>query len=171
REMVDDAALRLASFAVRPQDRVAMVFPSGPEAIVMFLAAASVATACPMNSAYKEAEFRFYLEDTGARFLLAPAGDGADARRALPEGSTVIEADIDDSGRLRLESKGPHPALPRERGMEIEGCETKDSEEIALVLQTSGRTSRPTRLPLRHSNLTESVATISLTYRICPELV
>ncbi|TMD67375.1 MAG: AMP-dependent synthetase, partial [Chloroflexi bacterium] len=107
REMVDDASLRLASFGVRPQDRVAMVFPNGPEAIVMFLAAASVATACPMNSAYKEAEFRFFLEDTGARFLLAPAGDGAGARRALPEGSTVIEADIDDAGELRLEIGGP----------------------------------------------------------------
>src|SRR5438105_3101104 len=138
REMVDAASLRLASFGVRPNDRLAMVFPNGPEAIVMFLAAASVATACPMNSVYKEAEFRFFLEDTGARFLLAPAGDGADARRALPEGSTVIEADIDDAGELRLAIGDPHPTLPRTRGSEIEGGgkegrEPKDAEAIALV--------------------------------------
>ena len=37
REMVHDASLRLASCGVRPSDRVAMVFPNGPEAIVLFL--------------------------------------------------------------------------------------------------------------------------------------
>jgi len=167
REMVHDASLRLVSCGVRPSDRVAMVFPNGPEAIVLFLATARVATACPLNSAYKEAEFRFFLEDTGARFLLVPPGDGADARRALPEGSTVIEADIDDAGRLGLESKGPHPTLPRKRGREIELARSPDA--TALVLHTSGTTSRPKRVPLRHRNLTASVANIVEHYRLGPE--
>src|SRR6202022_906792 len=125
-----------------------------------FLAVASIATACPLNAAYKEAEFRFYLEDTGARFLLAPPGDGADARRALPMGATAIEAEIDDAGKLRLEITGPHPTLPRERGREVEnlpargretraGRETDDGERIALVLNTGGRTSGPKRCPFR----------------------
>src|SRR2546428_11928071 len=106
RQMVDEAALRLASFGVRREDRVAIVFPNGPEAIVLFLAAARVATACPLNPAYKEAEFRFYLEDTGARFLLAPRENGTDARKALSAGSTGIEGKIDDAGRLPLEGNG-----------------------------------------------------------------
>ena len=89
RQMVDEAALRLASFGVRREDRVAIIFPNGPEAIVLFLAAARVGTACPLNPAYKEAEFRFYLEDTGARFLLAPRENGTDARKALSAESTV----------------------------------------------------------------------------------
>jgi acyl-CoA synthetase (AMP-forming)/AMP-acid ligase II len=168
REMVHDASLRLASFGVRPDDRVAMVFPNGPEAIVLFLAIANIATACPLNSAYKEAEFRFYLEDTGARFLLAPPGDGADARRALPKGAIVIEAEISDAGRLTVEtSEGPHPTLPRQRGRETERArETQDGDAIALVLHTSGTTSRPKRVPLRHRNLTASVANIVDHYRL-----
>src|SRR5690348_10250922 len=147
REMVHEASIRLASFGVEPPDRVAMVFPNGPEAIVLFLAAADVATACPLNAAYKEAEFRFYLEDTGARFLLLPAGDGAEARRAMPDGSTVIEGDIDHAGRLSMERSPvtPSPTLPT-RGREM-NVGTPDS--VALVLHTSGTTSRPKRVPLR----------------------
>ncbi len=161
RQMVDEAALRLASFGVRREDRVAIVFPNGPEAIVLFLAAARVGTACPLNPAYKEAEFRFYLEDTGARFLLAPRENGTDARKALSAGSTVIEGEIDDAGRLSLESNGSRS--------EIRSIAPPEPDDIALVLHTSGTTSRPKRVPLRHRNLTASVANIVESYRLGPE--
>src|SRR6266567_3349191 len=161
RQMVDEAALRLASFGVRREDRVAIVFPNGPEAIVLFLAAARVGTACPLNPAYKEAEFRFYLEDTGARFLLAPRENGTDARKALSAESTVIEGEIDDAGRLSLESNGSRS--------EIRSIAPPEPDDIALVLHTSGTTSRPKRVPLRHRNLTASVANIVESYRLGPE--
>ncbi|TMD67374.1 MAG: AMP-dependent synthetase, partial [Chloroflexi bacterium] len=45
----------------------------------------------------------------------------------------------------------------------------KDSEAIALVLHTSGTTSRPKRVPLRHRNLTASVANIVEHYRLGSE--
>jgi len=161
RQMVDEAALRLASFGVRREDRVAIIFPNGPEAIVLFLAAARVGTACPLNPAYKEAEFRFYLEDTGARFLLAPRENGTDARKALSAGSTVIEGEIDDAGRLSLESNGSRS--------EMRSIAPPEPDDIALVLHTSGTTSRPKRVPLRHRNLTASVANIVESYRLGPE--
>ena len=161
RQMVDEAALRLASFGVRREDRVAIIFPNGPEAIVLFLAAARVGTACPLNPAYKETEFRFYLEDTGARFLLAPRENGTDARKALSAGSTVIEGEIDDAGRLSLESNGSRS--------EIRSIAPPEPDDIALVLHTSGTTSRPKRVPLRHRNLTASVANIVESYRLGPE--
>src|SRR5438034_1192300 len=161
RQMVDEAALRLASFGVRREDRVAIIFPNGPEAIVLFLAAARVGTACPLNPAYKEAEFRFYLEDTGARFLLAPRENGTEARTALSAGSTVIEGEIDDAGRLSLESNGSRS--------EIRSIAPPEPDDIALVLHTSGTTSRPKRVPLRHRNLTASVANIIESYRLGPE--
>ena len=40
RAAVEDAASRLAGLGVRRGDRVALAFPNGPEAIVLFLAAA-----------------------------------------------------------------------------------------------------------------------------------
>src|SRR5260370_19923756 len=87
--------------------RVGIVFPNGPEAILLFLAASMVATACPLNPAYKEDEFRFYLEDVGARFLVVAAGEAEAAQRALPPGAKDNEARIDRSRRLPVGGDGP----------------------------------------------------------------
>jgi len=156
RQLVTEGAEALASLGVGAHDRVAMALPNGAEAIVLFLAAAFGATACPLNPAYKEDEFRFYLEDTQARVLLLPPGQGAEARRALPRGTTVIEAEIDAGGRLHLESQQPRlgarPVLPSR------------PEDVALVLHTSGTTGRPKRVALRHRHLAASVSNITTHY-------
>ena len=161
RELTDEAARSLASHGVGINDRVAVVYPNGPEAILLFLAASMVATACPLNPAYKEDEFRFYLEDVGARFLLVPQGEAEAARRAIPAGAKVIEADIDANGRLEMngEGQGPRPA----------SLDLSSAADIALVLHTSGTTSRPKRVPLRNDNLAASVANIVATYALSPE--
>ncbi len=106
RELTEEVALALVSSGVRPGDRVAMVFPNGPEAILLFLAASLVGVSCPLNPAYKEEEFRFYLEDTGARFLLVPPGEAPAARLAMPSGGAVIEVALDAAGRLELSNQG-----------------------------------------------------------------
>src|SRR6202011_3801681 len=95
REQVSLAADRLAPPGLGRDGRIAIVFPNGGEAIVLFVAAATVGTAAPLNAAYKEDEFRFYLEDTGARALIVPPGEAEAARRALPDGVALIEAHLD----------------------------------------------------------------------------
>ena len=157
-ELVAETAKGLSAFGVRPGDRVAMAFPNGPEAIIVFLAVASVATACPLNPAYTEAEFRFYLEDIGARFLILPPNEVPNARTALQPGATLIEAALDHDGRLRLGSSASasHDAV---------GHGPSD-DDVALVLHTSGTTSRPKRVPLRHRHLTASVANIVASYQL-----
>ena len=43
RELTDEAGLALASYGIGKGDRVALVLPNGPDAIVLFLAASTVA--------------------------------------------------------------------------------------------------------------------------------
>lgn len=161
RSLVSEAADYLTAIGVGREDRVAMVYPNGPEAVILFLAASAAGIACPLNFAYKEDEFRFYMEDTGARALLVPPGGGEEARRALPAGAAVVEAALGSDGRLLLES-----AAPRKAGRSSAG---PDPDDIALVLHTSGTTSRPKRVPLRHRNLAASVEHVAATYRLGPE--
>jgi len=161
RELADEAAQALASHGIGRGERVAMVFPNGPEAILLFLAASMVGTACPLNAAYKEDEFRFYLEDVGARFLLVPPGDGEAARRAMPAGGMVIEANLDGDGRLQLNVAGP--------GKPLDSLDLSAAGDVGLVLHTSGTTSRPKKVPLLNENLTASVANIIATYELGPE--
>jgi len=160
RGLTNEAAVNLASCGVTAGDRIAMVFPNGPEAILFFLASSMVATACPLNPAYKEEEFRFYLEDIGARFLLVPPGQAADARRALPPGAKVIESRLDREGRLQMDRLG--------NSHRVDSLDASGPDDIALVLHTSGTTSRPKRVPLRNHNLTASVANIIQSYELGP---
>ena len=102
RAQVHATAEALAAAGVKRGERVGIALPNGVPNVVTFLAAAMAGTAAPLNPAYKEEEFRFYLEDTNARFLLLPP-DGADAARAAAGDKVpVITVDLDDSGSVRL---------------------------------------------------------------------
>jgi acyl-CoA synthetase (AMP-forming)/AMP-acid ligase II len=155
REQVSMAADGLCGLGLGRGDRVALVFPNSPEAIVLFLAAATVGTAAPLNSAYKEDEFRFYLQDTGARALVVPPGQAEAARRAASGDVALVEARIDADGRVRLESQSPSASR---------SASAPGGDDIALVLHTSGTTSRPKLVPLRQRNLSASARNIATTY-------
>ncbi|MEO8745157.1 MAG: acyl--CoA ligase [Candidatus Dormiibacterota bacterium] len=161
REQVSAAADGLARLGLGSGDRIALVLPNSAEAIVLFLAASTVGTAAPLNAAYKEDEFRFYLEDIDARALVVPPSQGETARRSRPSGATLVEASFDEHGRLVLESTEPRGASHSTTG--------PSGDDVALVLHTSGTTSRPKLVPLRQRNLAFSAENIARTYGLSPD--
>ncbi len=161
RDQVGQVADTLASLGVERGDRVALVLPNGAEAFIGFLGASMAATAAPLNPNYTEEEFRFYFADTGARAVLVPPGGAEAARRALPDDALLLEARLEPGGTLALESTAPR------RAGAVATEPTPD--DVALVLHTSGTTSRPKLVPLRHSNLVASVDNIIRTYALGPE--
>ena len=161
REQVNSCADALARAGVGRGDRVALVFPNGVESIVLFLAAATAGSAAPLNPAYKESEFRFYLEDTEAKALVVPPGGAEAARRAMPDGVALIEASVGEDGRLTLETQSKTD--PRR------SASAAGPDDEALVLHTSGTTSRPKQVPLRQRNLAYSAQNIARTYALTPD--
>lgn len=159
REQVSLTAERLSRLGLQRADRLALVYPNGVEAVVLFLAAAAVATAAPLNPAYKEEEFRFYLEDIDARALLVPPGGAEAARAAIPPGVSLLEAHFDGHGQLVLAGDGVAAGG---------GASAPQGDDVALVLHTSGTTSRPKQVPLRHRHLAASIENIAATYRLAP---
>lgn len=156
--LVDDLATSLRKFGMRKGDRIAMALPNGLETVASFLAASTVGTAAPLNPAYTRDEFKFYLEDTGARALIVPLGAAEEARAAALESNiALIESSVDDSGRVRFSGDGLKATdAPNEAA----------TEEIALILHTSGTTSRPKRVPLSHANLLTSARNVANTYSL-----
>jgi acyl-CoA synthetase (AMP-forming)/AMP-acid ligase II len=155
RRQVEAVAEALAASGVGRGDRVGMALPNGLPTIVSFLAASMAGTAAPLNPAYKEDEFRFYLEDTNARILLLPR-DGADvARRAAGDRVPVLTVDMDASGTVSLSGATPgRPFAP------------PTVDDVALILHTSGSTGRPKRVPLTHANLSISAQNVARSYAL-----
>jgi len=150
----------LAAYGIRRGDRVAIVLPQGPEAIVTILGAGVAATAAPLNPSFTEDEFRFYFDDVSARALVVPAHGAEAARAAWPAERPLIEAALDPSGGLRLTS-----ATPSQAG---QTATQPSPDDIALILHSSGTTGRPKRVPIRHRNLLASAHNIVRTYALVP---
>jgi acyl-CoA synthetase (AMP-forming)/AMP-acid ligase II len=157
RDQIEALAADLAAFGIGRGDRVGMALPNGLPTIICFFAASMVGTAAPLNPAYKEDEFRFYLEDTSARVLLLPPNGADEARRAAADRVQVLSVDMDAGGTVHLSgSNTPHARsfAPPSVG------------DAALILHTSGSTGRPKRVPLSHANLSISARNVGRTYRL-----
>ena len=63
KRQIDDSVHRLRAFGIRRNDRVALLLPNGPEAVVAHIAVASCASSAPLNPAYRATELRSYLRD------------------------------------------------------------------------------------------------------------
>ncbi len=159
RHHVGRVADALASLGVGRGDRVAIVLGNGPEAVVAILGAAAAAAAAPLNPAYTEDEFRFYLQDVSARALIVPRGGGEAVRRAWPPASPLVEIAIEAGGKLRIETSPPVSARRT--------AESPGPDDVALLLHSSGTTGRPKRAALRHRNLVSSARNTVATYGLC----
>ncbi|MBI2171397.1 MAG: AMP-binding protein [Chloroflexi bacterium] len=162
KQQVQRLAAELRAMGIRPGDRVATVLPNGPECIVAFLAAATAGTAAPLNPAYKADEFQFYLEDTKPRIIITPPEGAETALSVAAPGVLRIVATLDGQGSVAFQWAGKNGKTPGEGS--IPGY-----EDVALVLHTSGTTSRPKRVPLRHHNIVTSVGNIVHSYNLTPD--
>ncbi len=144
------ASLRGAG--VGAQDRVAIVLPNGPEMAAAFITVAQSATTAPLNPAYKEDEFAFYLEDLKAKAIIVEAGYTGPARAAADRfGLTVLELTATEpAGMFTLATDVTGTAPDTVPG----------PDDVALILHTSGTTSRPKIVPLLQSNVAASAINI-----------
>ena len=159
---VSACAAQLAGAGLGPSDAVAIVLPNGPEMATAFLGVGSVAVAAPLNPAYTQDEFAFYMDDLAAKALVVQAGADTPARAAAAKlGVRVIElAPGEAAGSFTLTENGTAlpAAEPRLNG----------PEDVALVLHTSGTTSRPKIVPLTARNITASAQSIAATLALTP---
>jgi len=141
----------LRAFGVNRNDRVAVVLPNGPEMAVAFVAVACGATCAPLNPSYKAEEFDFYLSDLNARALIVASGMSSPAREIARKRNISI---IELTPTVGAEA-GIFELSGDTQGFANMGCFAQ-RDDTALVLHTSGTTSRPKMVPLTQANLCSS---------------
>ena len=160
-DRIETLAGRLAAAGVRRGDRVALALPNGPDIVQLLLAITLLgAAAAPLNPAYTDAEFTFFLQDIAPRkFLISASHPAAAATAAAATGTELLTVQAAADGSPGLFSAGTpvEPAPSFERG---------GPDDVAVVLHTSGTTSRPKQVPLRQRNLMASTRTIAAHYRL-----
>jgi acyl-CoA synthetase (AMP-forming)/AMP-acid ligase II len=161
RELAQRTVADLNAMGIGRGDRVAMVLPNGPEMAALFVTVACAATTAPLNPAYKAEEFDFYLADLNASALIVLQGMETPARGvAVAKGIPVIELfPGEKAGMFTL--TGDHFGTLARPG-------PAEAEDVALILHTSGTTSRPKIVPLRHVNVTASAIHIGAALDLAP---
>jgi acyl-CoA synthetase (AMP-forming)/AMP-acid ligase II len=159
---IDALAGRLRQTGLEPGQVVAIVLANGPEFLVAFLGVTRARlVAAPLNPAYKAEEFRFYLEDSCARAVIASTEaetvHGVAKSLELP----VWNATCGAAGEVQISG----PGLP---ASVHDTPEPPHALDTALFLHTSGTTSRPKGVPLTHGNLMTSIGNITAHYQLSP---
>ena len=165
RALAERTVAALNGMGIGRGDRVALVVPNGPEAASSFVTIACGATTAPLNPGYKADEFAFYLKRRRCPGAGHPGGLGkpgarrgndawhSGGRTVLPEGP---------AGSFTLARAAGHEQARLPPG-------TAEAEDVALILHTSGTTSRPKIVPLRHVNVTASAYNIGAVLALGPD--
>jgi oxalate---CoA ligase len=154
RSVIHRTQRSLNELGIGRSDRVAIVLPNGPEMATAFLGVASATASAPLNPAYRQDEFEFYLEDLNAKALIIEAGSESPAIDAAERLGVAL---------ITLAPEGPAGAF-RLLGSEVGAAAEPGPAEpgnVALILHTSGTTSRPKIVPLTHANIWTSARNIA----------
>nr|CAG8486628.1 5229_t:CDS:2 [Entrophospora candida] len=135
--LIDTFQNQLLQQQLKKQDVVSIVLPNSLEFTVSFLGVALQSNiAAPLNPAYSEDEFKFYLKDSNSKVVIVPKGwlnnDGGNNNNAAIKAAKALA----------------------------------DQSDVALLLHTSGTTGRPKGVPLTHLNITTTMKNIIKTYKL-----
>ena len=149
-ELVEELAAGLPRLGVQPGDPVAFVVEHGVPPVLLFLAICRAAcVAMPINPQLREAEIGALFDDRRPALLVLGSDGHADAEAAA--GARGIPVRPLEPGRglgIGARTGGDPLAAP-------------EPDAVALILHTSGTTSRPKMVPLRQRNLAASARSIA----------
>jgi long-chain acyl-CoA synthetase len=155
---LDERSAQLATLlrerGFQPGDRVGVMLPNVPEFPVAYygvLRAGGVVV--PMNVLLKRREIAFYLQDSGAKLLLAWHGFAEEAREGADDaGAELVEVEPASFAAQLAASGAPYPPMTGERRTGADLVDTAE-DDTAVILYTSGTTGKPKGAELTHLNL------------------
>ncbi|TGR37963.1 malonyl-CoA synthase, partial [Mesorhizobium sp. M1C.F.Ca.ET.195.01.1.1] len=129
---------------VAPGDRIVVQVDKSHFALALFLACLQRgAVFVPLNTGYTLQEVSYFIEDAQPRLVVChPERLGAITTAAVSLGTTVLTLDSDGSGSLTDRLSTPTFDVV-----------SRDPDDLAAILYTSGTTGKPKGAMLSHANL------------------
>jgi malonyl-CoA/methylmalonyl-CoA synthetase len=146
-----------------PGDRVAVQVEKSPEALVLYLACLRAGLVyLPLNSAYQEAEVRYFLENAEPRAVVAQP-------RSMPW-LEPLASGLGIANLFSLDDRGGGTLLEASRGApgRFETVE-RSGDDLAAILYTSGTTGRSKGAMLSHRNLASNALVLHRLWGFRPD--
>ncbi len=133
---------------------VPLVLPNGPQMLAAFFGSVEAGVAAPVSPVLRETEIEACLEQRKAAVVVALEGSTA-ALVARRQGLPVIELPSEVQTWSTTDGAESHAdaAASQETGSD----RSRNSGDGALLMHTSGTTSRPKQFVLTHRNITKAV--------------
>ena len=150
----------LIASGIRPGDIVGFVSPRSPLGLIGFLAISGVAVCCPLSARQRPEELSAALESMGVSTLVDGCGDRSAVEAARAMGLRVLEARASDESVELSTVVCDCRTTPRDLG---------GKPGLALLMRTSGTTSKPKLVGLSHANVIAAASAIGSTYDLGAE--
>ena len=152
---------QLKRLGCEPGDRIALTVPRGPWGLIGILAVSSLAICCPLDPKLKDEELEAALDQLSIKLLVDGTGDARLRSLAAKRGLKVFTAPFgsEEEPDHRNSTGDNLPCLDN----------LTSSGDVALLLQTSGTTSRPKPVALTHANVAAAALAIGAAYEIGPQ--
>ena len=151
-----DTGSALRTIGLEDSDKVVIVMPNGPLMATSFLCFAPWVATAPLNPAYTADEFAFYLDDLEPSLVVVQEGDSSPVIAVAEQRSVPFKSVRWPHAGSLFDGEFKSDTTPIERVL----------DSVALILHTSGTTSRPKMVPLTQRNLLASARNISSTLNL-----
>ncbi|MEU8800633.1 long-chain fatty acid--CoA ligase [Spirillospora sp. NPDC048819] len=143
--------LLLRRRGVRPGDRVAVMLPNVPEFAVVYYGAMRIgAVVVPLDPLLKRREIAAYLDDSGARLVIAWHAYAETVEAGTADTRTDFMFVVPGEFRRLLRTMAPEPDIvPKAAG------------DTAVILYSAGTTGRAKGIELTHGNLASNAETVA----------
>jgi malonyl-CoA/methylmalonyl-CoA synthetase len=143
----------IAACGLLPGDRLAMQIHKSPEALALYAACVrSGVVFLPLNPAYTASEVDYFVSDAGAKLLICDPQNAA-ALRLVAGANDAALMTLDNQG------KGTFAAAGRRQPEQFDTV-SRDADDLAALLYTSGTTGRSKGAMLSQRNLLSNAETL-----------
>ena len=158
--LVDELSKKITSFGTQNEKPIIIVLKNNAEFMISFLAVTKTnSIAAPLNPDFTEEEFNFYLDDINPSLIITTDGHPVISQanaKDVPVSTISFE-----NGSIEIDFQSEEYA---EKDVSL-----PNENNSCLFLHTSGTTSRPKGVPLKHKNLIKSLDNIINTYNLSGE--